>query len=245
MMAGSISKPAQHRRGDARPRVRAGHARTSAADPVKSAIDAALLAATPRPLHELLSTNRALAVPAVADRVYRRAIQLARRGRIPRATLIQAREAIILALYAWATPKGWVAAWCDGSTKTENTQHLAGVGAILADCDGRVTAQAAHKLTGLPALEAEIAAADAALALVLDAGETRVRLHTDCRGLVDLWRSRRSDPRLAALCARAVRLERLQVRLVPRQHNQPAHRLAHAARGRGSGDGTAGDARLD
>jgi ribonuclease HI len=196
---------------------------------VKRAIDAALLAATPQPLHELLASQRSVAMPALADKVRRRATQLARRMRAQRTALIQARDAIILALYARAAPKGWMTAWCDGSAKTGDAQHLAGIGGVLADHDGHVMAQVAHKLTGKSALGAEIAAASAVLTLAHDAGIARVRLHTDCKGLVDLWLNRRGDPRLAALRAQAVRLNRLQMRLVPRQHNQKAHRLAHAA----------------
>jgi len=196
---------------------------------INRAIDAALLAATPQPLHELTALRQTMAIAALVEKVRRRATQLARRDRAQRAALIRARDTIILALYAQAAPKGWMTAWCDGSMTETDEQHLAGIGGIILDRHGHVIAQVARMLTEQSALEAEIAAASAVLALALDAGIARVRLHTDCKGLVHLWLNQRDDPRLAALRAQAMRLDRVHMRLVPRQHNQAAHRLAHAA----------------
>ena len=81
----------------------------------------------------------------------------------------------------------------------------------------------------LRALEAEIAAASAVLALARDTGIARMRLHTDCKALVHLWLNQRDDPRLATLRAQARHLDRVHMRLIPRRHNQAAHRLSHAA----------------
>lgn len=214
--------------GEAR-RPNAERARRHEAEMMKRAIDAALLAATPQPLHEFLVSHRTVAIATVVDKLRRRATQLAQRERGRRAALVQARDAIILALYARAAPRGWMTAWGDGSTTAEHTPPRAGIGGILVDRHGRVIAEVARKLMGQSALEAEIAAAGAVLALALDAGIARLRLHTDCKGLVDLWHKQHGDPRLAALRAQAMRLDRFQMRLVPRQHNQPAHRLARGA----------------
>jgi ribonuclease HI len=198
------------------------------------AIDAAVLASTPQPLYEFTAFRRTVSTTALVDKVCRRAAQLARRERARRAALIAARDAVILALYAQATPRGWMAAWCDGTTRAADIEHSAGIGGVIVDRRGRIIASVARKLTEPSALHAEIAAANAVLALAFEAGIRRVRLHTDCKGLVDLWLSRRDDPRLATLCAQAKHLDRVHMRLVPRRHNQAAHRLAHAAT-RGSG----------
>jgi ribonuclease HI len=225
-----ITMPLRATRANAKAqRPAAERARRREAATINRAIDAALLATTPQPLHELTALRQIMAIAALADKVRRRATQLARRARAQRAALIQARDAIILALYAQAAPRGWMTAWCDGSMTETDEQHLAGIGGIIVDRHGHVIAQVARKFTGQSALEAEIAAASAVLALALDAGIARVRLHTDCKGLVHLWLNQRDDPRLAALRAQAMQVDRVHMRLVPRQHNQAAHRLARAA----------------
>jgi len=207
----------------------AERARRLEADTIKRAIDAALLAPTPQPLQELTALHQTMTIAAMVDKVRRRATQLARRARAQRAALIGARDAIVLALYAQAAPKGWMTAWCDGSARATDHRHLAGIGGIILDRHGHVIAQVARNFTGQSALEAEIAAASAVLALARDTGIARMRLHTDCKALVHLWLNQRDDPRLATLRAQARHLDRVHMRLIPRRHNQAAHRLSHAA----------------
>lgn len=206
-------------------------ARRNEAEAIRGAIDTALLTGAPLPLNGLRAWCRNLTVTAFAERVRRRAAQLTRRSRAGRAAVIEARDAIVLAVYAQAAASGWRTAWCDGSTVTRDAGQAAGIGGIIVDRRGHVLAQVARRLPGRghSPLEAEIAAAGAVLALALDAGIKRVRLYSDCKGLVDLWFDRRDDARLAALRGPVQRLSGLQICLVPRQHNQVTHRLARAA----------------
>jgi ribonuclease HI len=212
-------------------RCAARRARRDEAAAIRRAIDTALLAGARPPQNELRGWCRNLTVTALAEKVRRRAAQLTRLARARRAALIEARDAIILAVYAQAVANGWRTAWCDGSSVTTAGRQAAGIGGVIVDRHGHLLAQVARRLAGREhsPLEAEIAAASAVLALALDAGIKRVRLYSDCKGLVDLWFGRRGDARLAALRALGQQLSGLQICLVPRQHNQVAHRLARAA----------------
>jgi ribonuclease HI len=67
------------------------------------------------------------------------------------------------------------------------------------------------------------------LRIALERGVERIRVHTDCKALVRLWRQNPEDRRLASARALANKLRRVVVRLVPRQRNQVANRLARSA----------------
>ncbi|WP_148665425.1 reverse transcriptase-like protein [Sulfurifustis variabilis] len=175
-----------------------------------------------RPAPDRIKAVLAAASPteALIERVRRRAAAKARQGGL---RPLAARERLVRALYAAALRPGWHAAWTDASVVE---RQAAGIGGIVTDGAGRVRLRLRRSAGTLPPFNAEIAAAAALTAAAPRAGITRLRLHTDCRALSELWSRRRSDPRLAPLRAAAHRLERLELRVVPRLHNQTANRLA-------------------
>jgi ribonuclease HI len=172
--------------------------------------------------------------PAIelAERVRRRA---ARRGAHV-AHLAERRDALIAAIYALATPRGWFSAWCDGSV-SRMPGGCAGVGVVVMDPKGQVVARVAQPLAGADPFAAEIAALAAALNAGLAAGAACLCAYTDCRALAQLWGAKRLDPRLETVRAGAHRLRRFRIHAIPRGHNQAAHALARAAVQLGAGPG--------
>lgn len=189
-------------------------------------IDRALRAG-PRVPQDIVAQLGPIANPAtLAERVRRRATRVGRRERKRVAEILRARDALIVAVYARAVPAGWSAGWCDGSTTSIAGRRRSAVGGLLFGRDGELVAVVQRPVGGLDAFTTEIEAVEAVLEVGLARGMTRLRVHTDCTALVLLWRTRRRDPRLCRLCVLARELSRLQLVAVPREHNQPAHRLA-------------------
>lgn len=81
------------------------------AEAIRRAIDAALVAGTPPPPNELREWCRNLTVTALAERVRQRAAQLTRQTRAGRAALIEARDAVILAVHAHTAANVRLTAW--------------------------------------------------------------------------------------------------------------------------------------
>lgn len=177
-------------------------------------------AVTLQALHRL---RRSLGTTTLAERMRQRATALARRNRSAGAQILAVRDALIEALYRDASPKGWFNAWCDGSARPDGP---ASIGALLLGPNSRVVARISRAADHISPFEAEIAALEAVLEVAVKRDFRHMRVHTDCRALVELWRAHRADPRLARVRSLAHRLERLELRAVPRLHNQPAHRLA-------------------
>lgn len=171
-------------------------------------------------LHRL---RRGLGTTTLAERVRQRATALARRNRSVGARILVVRDTLIEALYRNASPKGWFCAWCDGSARPDGP---ASIGALVLGPDGRVVVRISRVANRISPFEAEIAALEAVLEVAVKRDFRRMRVHTDCRALVELWRAHRADPRLVRVRSLAHRLGRLELRAVPRLHNQPAHRLA-------------------
>ncbi len=171
-------------------------------------------------LHRL---RRSLGTATLAERVRQRATALARRNRSAGARILAVRDALIEALYRNASPKNWFNAWCDGSARPDAP---ASIGALVLGPDSGVVTRISRVADHISPFEAEIAALEAVLEVAVKRDFRRMRVHTDCRALVELWRAHRADPRLARVRSLAHRIERLELRAVPRLHNQPAHRLA-------------------
>lgn len=165
----------------------------------------------------------------LAERVRRRGTLLARRDRRQGAQILRARDRLMLAIYAAATPGGWHTAWCDGSIVAGTRE--AGIGGLLTDAAGRVVAELTRRVAESTPFEAEIAALVAILQVAHAQGAPRLRVYSDCGAVVRLWQRSRDDPRLAALAALAREFRRLEIRALPRLHNQPAHRLAKSGAG--------------
>lgn len=97
------------------------------------------------------------------------------------------------------------------------------------DPGARIVATQSGPMENLRPFDAEIAALAALMQTASEHGAERLRVYTDCDGLVQLWLQARHDSRLDAVRALATRFRRLELRLVPRRHNQSAHRLARKA----------------
>lgn len=189
-------------------------------------IDACLLAPGEHPPRELAICLPAEDVTALAERVRRRATLIARRERPHAEAILTARDALILALYASATPRGAFTAWSDGSSRQG---QAAGIGGLLMDPEGRMVAHLSQPLQGLDAFAAEVAALEAVMRAAADRGAGRLRVYTDCVALLLLWLEKRADPRLEQVRKQAHRFRRFELRALPRLHNQPANRLARQA----------------
>lgn len=193
-----------------------------AASAVDESIDRALWQPTDAQVRAVARLAPATAVVRFAERVRRRATRLARRRDSRRAAIVAARDRLMLAIYARATPAGWHTAWCDGSVGA----GMASIGGLLMTPSGRILAEVARRAPGIASFEAEIAALLAVLQLAQAHGVRRLRVYTDCIALARRWHQFRDDPRLAAAAALAGRFARLEIASLPRLHNQPAHRLA-------------------
>jgi hypothetical protein len=97
------------------------------------------------------------------------------------------------------------------------------------DPNGRIVSEDSARTDGLDAFQAEIAAAFTLSRTAIDHRAERIRVHTDCKALVELWIQHRDDLRLTQLRALARRLQRFELRAIPRLHNQPANLLARQA----------------
>jgi len=180
-------------------------------------------------LREFTRLCAPLDASAMAERVRRRAALLTRGDPANRQQILAARDALVLASYRSATPEDWFCAWCDASVVRLEGRPAAGVGGIITDPDGRVVAHFCRRAGELSAFEAEIMALSATLRAALDQAAQRIRVHTDCDALVVLWLKHRDDPRLASVRVLAREFRRIEVRWVPRRHNQRADHLARNA----------------
>lgn len=209
--------------------------RRKQAHKLNAAIDACLLAPATHPPRELATRLPLQGTVALVERVRRRATLLSRRDRAHADSILTAREALILALYASTTPRGAFTAWSDGSSRKGADGLVAGIGGLLMDPDGRIVARLSRLRRGLDAFAAELAALEAVMRAAERRGAERLRAYTDCVALQQLWLQKRIDPRLDRIRDLARRFRRVDLRALPRAHNQPADRLAHAALARAAG----------
>jgi len=188
-------------------------------------INRALRQPTDAHLREVVGLRTTAGVASLAERVRRRGTLLAGRERKGRAQIQEARDRVILAIYADATPAGWYTAWCDGSVAADRRAG-AGIGGLVMDPAGRIVAEFAHSIPDLAPFEAEIAALAETLRVARAHGAQRLRVYTDCDALARAWQRQRDDPRLHVVAALVRASRRFELRALRRLHNQPAHRLA-------------------
>ncbi|WP_455211124.1 ribonuclease H family protein [Kaarinaea lacus] len=165
----------------------------------------------------------------LAERVRRRATVLTRHNRKDYQNLQHRRDALIMVLYAKTSPAGWANAWCDGSSITHDDGCRAGIGAIVFSPDAHRLAQTSVFVGNKTAFEAEVQAIIRTLQICASLNITKVRIHTDNKGLVQLWREHRQDSRLTTIRHHAREFEKLQIRAIPRLHNQATNALAKRA----------------
>lgn len=192
-------------------------------------IDHALTEPGPAQQQALLALVTPENLQALAERLRRRATRLGRRERQQAQDILAVRNELLMALYAAIAPAGWANAWCDGSSIKDNATHRAGIGAVIMDTSGKCIAKISHSVGEKTAFEAEIAALVAVLESAVAHDIERLRVHTDCKALVQLWCEQRDDQRLAAIQSYLSRCKRLEIQAIPRLHNQTAHALAKQA----------------
>lgn len=192
-------------------------------------IDNALDDPSPQHRQGVFHLRTALNRVHLTERVRRRASVLCHRDPLRCQQTSSARDALIFTIHAMEMPAGWFAGWCDGSSLGEENRPTAGIGCILTDGRGDVVARVSESVGQLDAFSAEIEALQVSLMRALACEVDQIKVHTDCNALSLLWHQHREDPRLMEIRTLAGEFRAVQLTAVPRQHNQPAHRLAIAA----------------
>ncbi len=192
-------------------------------------VDRALLQPTDYHRWKILESAQHRDLQRLIERIRRRATRLGRRERGKAADILAARDELVMAIYASLAPEGWTNAWCDGSSVKLGSTRSAGIGVILTNATGKRIARISRFVGDRSAFEAEVAALVAALETASAHNIERVRVNTDSKALAQLWQTRRRDPRLASLHRVASRFKGIQIRAIPRRHNQAAHALAQRA----------------
>ncbi|MGX2042070.1 ribonuclease H family protein [Methylocaldum sp. MU1018] len=190
---------------------------------------------------ELIAAAKLTDPAALAERIRRHAARKVRGQPIRAQMILQIRDRLMRAVYASRLPADGFSAWCDGSSVSTASAAANGIGAIVTDAHGELVAERSDRIpAGITPFDTEIAALEGALALALEHGATYLRAHTDCPALVRLWRRHPHDRRFVAIRRLVRRLDRFELRAVPREHNQPAHRLAKTAAQSSTGPADAG-----
>lgn len=192
-------------------------------------IDHALTQPTASHQQEVLALVTHQDVERLAERIRRRATWLGHHKRQQAQPILATRDELIMALYTRLTPEGWANAWCDGSSRKCNSTCHAGIGIILLDATGKRVTDISRYVGNKSAFDAEVAALVMALETAAGQHIDRLRVHTDSKALAQLWHERREDPRLVPIHQLTSSFKRIQIRAIPRLHNQAADALAKQA----------------
>jgi ribonuclease HI len=192
-------------------------------------VDRALIDPSDAHIRNLLGLDSPAGPSSLAERVRRRATLLARKEPADWKAILDARDAIVAAAYAATVPTGWLCGWCDGSSIRVRSRRLAGAGAILMEANGTFIAHLAQPAGELNPFEAEVFGLHLLLRMALDHNVEKIRIHTDCTALLTLWYERGRDPRATQAWRIANAFHAVNLRVVPRAHNHPAHVLAKNA----------------
>jgi FMN phosphatase YigB (HAD superfamily)/ribonuclease HI len=209
--------------------VPAHRTRRRQAQQLNAVIDRALVDWSPEQRQKVLQLKRTRTIRQLAQRIHNRATLLAKRQRRDTNRIRQARDALILSLYASMAPKAWAVAWCDGSSMKLDSRRCAGIGGIVMDRDRVIVASISEAIGEKSAFAAELAALASVVRTAVDHGLQRLRVYTDNYGLAQLWREHRDDERLADIRQLGRELERFSLKAIPRRYNQPANALARQA----------------
>lgn len=192
-------------------------------------IDRALLEPSTVHIKDVISLRVTRDTFALSERIRRRATWQCRHQPRQSALIIETRDRLILRLYHSMAPKGWYCAWSDGSVMGSRMLRQCGIGGLLMDRDGQIISRISQSVEVRPPFETEIAALDAVMGAAVENAVQRLCVYCDCAALVTLWQRQRNDPRLEHIRILADALVRFQLLTLPRQHNQPANRLAKEA----------------
>jgi ribonuclease HI len=165
----------------------------------------------------------------IAERVRQRATALGRRHRLDAQAIIHERDQLIQKIYLQDLPPGWVGAWSDASSQSVQAGYHSSVGGFVLNTHGNVLVEFSQNVASLPPFEAEIAAVATVLKLAQELTLEKVRIHTDCKALVQRWVRQRDDPRLVPIRKHAHRLDGCFLKYIPRKHNTRANHLARLA----------------
>jgi ribonuclease HI len=192
-------------------------------------IDQALLEMSAEHRQQVIRLTASDALLRLAERIRKRAGLLAKQSCCETKAILQARDELILHLYASAVPQGWSCGWSDGSSVRDNSHYQAGVGGIVMDSDGNIIERISRGIGDKSAFDAELTAVVAVMYSALERKQTRLVVYTDNKGIVQLWAEQRADERLHDIRQLGKRFERFSLRSLPRLHNQPANALAKQA----------------
>ena len=170
-----------------------------AARRLNSAIDCALREPSFENRQRVVQLRPAQDTVSLAERVRRRTTVLSRSEPSLSEKILNARDALISAIYAHTLPEKWFTGWCDGSKMETRLGDIAGIAGIITDRNGEIVARVVRSERGIDPFEAEIAALEALLETALEHGVEQIRAHTDCPALIQLWKQRRDDPRLTRI----------------------------------------------
>lgn len=189
-------------------------------------IDQALLAPGRETFIAVAVRSPSLETVKLAERVRYRASRLCRNRPQAGKKILWARDRLILLLYRYAVPDGAFAAWCDATLKKSGAGVLAGISGLLISPQGRLTRWISREIRETDAVMGEAIAVAAVMQVALEDQVERLRVHSDCGALVQLWLERREDPRLDTIRDLAAKFRWFELCRISGFHNQPADRLA-------------------
>lgn len=189
-------------------------------------IERALVKPCDRTFFAVSAGCQSLDTEKLAERVRRQASRLCREKPGPCQRILRARDRLILFLYGNAAPDRAFSAWCDASLKETENGGIAAISGLLLSPQGKLSGRILQHFKERDAVMAEATAVAAVMQVALQVHVQRLRVHSDCVALVQLWLERREDPRLHTIRKLAAQFRWFELCSVPRLHNQPADRLA-------------------
>ena len=155
-----------------------------------------------------------------------RSCRRCRGKRGPCQQILRSRDRLIILVYGNTVPDRGFSAWCDASLKETENGRFAAISGLLLSPRGKLVSRVLQLIEESDAVMAEAIAVADVMRAALREKVDRLRVHSDCVALVQLWLKHRTDPRLDVIRRLAVQFQWFELRSVPRLHNQPADRLA-------------------
>lgn len=162
----------------------------------------------------------------LAERVRRQALHLCRKKHGPCQQILRSRDRLIFFVYGKTVPDRGFSSWCDASLKETENGLFAAISGLLLSPQGKLVGRVLQLVEESDVVMAEATAVTAVMRVAMREKVDRLRVHSDCVALVQLWLEHRKDPRLDEIRRLAAQFQWFELRSVPRLHNQPADRLA-------------------